>query len=48
MIIVMMNKGPFFGALGLALLTLAMLLAAQQRTRHMVVHAGRLLDVKTG
>jgi len=44
----MINKGPIFGALALALLALAIQLAAQQNPRHVVVHAGRLLDVKTG
>jgi imidazolonepropionase-like amidohydrolase len=44
----MINKGPIFGALALALLALAIPLAAQQNPRHVVVHAGRLLDVKTG
>src|SRR3981081_30090 len=44
----MINKGPIFGALALALLALAIQLAAQQNPRHVVGLAGRLLDVKTG
>src|SRR2546423_615960 len=44
----MSNKAPSFGALALALLALAAPLLAQQSPRHIVVHAGHVLDVKTG
>jgi imidazolonepropionase-like amidohydrolase len=43
-----MMKVPSFGALAVALLALAMSLAAQQSPRHVAVHAGHVLDVKTG
>src|SRR6266849_6695908 len=43
-----MMRVPSFGALAVALLALAAPLVAQQSSRHVVVHAGHLLDVKTG
>jgi imidazolonepropionase-like amidohydrolase len=44
----MMNKVPILSALAVALLALTTPLAAQQSPRHVVVHAGRVLEVKTG
>lgn len=48
--ITMTKKGSVAGALAraVALLMVAMPLAAQQTSRHVVVHAGHVLDVKTG